>query len=189
MDRLARGRGRVQASLANGWVVVGKLTDLRRFAEEMADGDLVVLRLGTSSVLAVGEVVGDYEWRPEFGDIDGWEIQHARRVRWLWASREQPASFETYALKQGDTTQRLSSEVVEKWLAELEIPESAYQKDLPPLPSLDDSVEIELSDISEFLFDHGVASDSIATLVDDIGELGGLPSGINERACLQSMKR
>jgi len=159
-----------QALLADGWSS-RKLTDLRRFAEDMADGDLVVLRLGTSRVLAVGEVVGDYEWRPEFGDIDGWEIQHTRRVRWLWASREQPASFETYALKQGDTTQKLSSETVEKWLAQLVIPESAYQKDLPLLPSLDDSVEIGLSDISEFLFDHGVASDSIATLVDDIGEL------------------
>lgn len=137
----------------------------------MTNGDLVVLRLGTSKVLAVGEVVGDYEWRPEFGDIDGWEIQHTRRVRWLWASKEQPASFETYTLKQGDTTQRLDSELVKKWLAELEISEDSYEKDFPPLPSLDNSIEIELSDISEFLFDHGVASDSIATLVEDIGEL------------------
>ena len=49
-----------QALLADGWSS-RKLTDLRRFAEDMADGDLVVLRLGTSRVLAVGEVVGDYE--------------------------------------------------------------------------------------------------------------------------------
>lgn len=148
-----------------------KLNDLSRFAEEMADGDLVVLRLGTSLVLAVGEIVGDYEWRQDFGDIDGWDIQHTRRVRWLWASREQPASFEKFTLKQGDTTQRLNSKVVKKWLAELEIPESSYQQDLPILPPLNDSVKIELSDISEFLFNHGVASNSIAKLMDNIGEL------------------
>jgi len=159
-----------QTLLADGWSSK-KLTDLRRFAEEMADGDLVVLRLGTSSILAVGEIVGDYEWRPEFGDIDGWDLQHTRRVRWLWSSREQPAVFETYTLKQGDTTQKLSSAVVEKWLAELEIPRKMYQSKLPSLPSPDQSAEIELADISEFLFNHGVASDSIATLVDDIGEL------------------
>lgn len=155
---------------ADGWSE-RKLTDLRRFAEEMRDQDLVVLRLGTSTVLAVGEVVGDYDWRPEFGDIDGWDIQHARRVRWLWASREHPAIFETYSLKQGDTTQRLTSPAVESWLYDLQIPAECHQRDLPALPSVANSTEIELFDISEFLFDHGVASDSIAKLVADIGEL------------------
>lgn len=48
-----------------------KVTDLRRFAEEMKDGDLVVLRIGTATVLGVGQIVGSYEWRDEFGDIDG----------------------------------------------------------------------------------------------------------------------
>ncbi len=35
------------------------------------DGVLVVLRLGTSDVYGVGEVVGDYQWVDEFGDGDG----------------------------------------------------------------------------------------------------------------------
>jgi hypothetical protein len=35
-----------------------KITDLRRFCEEMADGDIVVLRIGTSAVAAVGQVSG-----------------------------------------------------------------------------------------------------------------------------------
>jgi hypothetical protein len=149
-----------------------KLTDLSRFAEEMADGDLVVLRIGTSTVLAVGEIVGDYEWHQGFGDIDGWDLEHSRRVRWLWTSKEEDhPPFKTYALKQGDTTQRLNSEVVEEWLAQLEIPEENYRKDLPTLSTIDDSSKIELSDISEFLFDNGVASDSIANLIANIGEL------------------
>lgn len=158
------------ALTADGWSS-RKLTDLRRFAEEISDGDLVILRLGTSSVLAVGQVVGEYEWRPEFGDIDGWEIQHVRRVRWLWESIKEPKTFETYALKQGDTTQRLNSTVVEEWLANLDIPTKKYERELPNLPNMGESKEIGISDVSEFLFDHGVASDSIATLVANIGEL------------------
>ena len=39
-----------------------KVTDLRRFAEDMTDGDVVVLRLGTKDVLAVGVIVGEYEY-------------------------------------------------------------------------------------------------------------------------------
>ncbi|MFP4173664.1 MAG: hypothetical protein ACLFV4_12205 [Candidatus Hydrogenedentota bacterium] len=155
---------------ADGWSS-RKLTDLRRFADEMSDGDLVALRLGTSTVVAVGQIVGGYEWRPEFGDIDGWEIQHTRRVRWLWASTETPKIFDKYALRLGDTTQRLNSGVVHEWLAQLEIPLERHKQALPPLPSLDESREIDVSNISEFLFDHGVASGSIATLVANIGEL------------------
>lgn len=52
-----------------------------RFAEEMNDGDLAVLRIGTSNVHAVGKIAGGYEWREEFGDVDGWELQHVRRAR------------------------------------------------------------------------------------------------------------
>ena len=36
-----------------------KVTNLRRFCEDISDGDLVVLRLGTSQIFGVGEVVGD----------------------------------------------------------------------------------------------------------------------------------
>jgi hypothetical protein len=148
-----------------------KLTDLRRFAEDMSDGDLVALRLGTTTVLAVGEIVGPYEWSAEFGDIDGWEIQHVRRVRWLWQSRESPAVFDTYTLKQGDTTQRLNSPDVIEWISKLKPTPGSYEKELPDLPDTESARNIELNDISSFLFDHGVASDSIGKLLEDIGEL------------------
>jgi hypothetical protein len=156
--------------LANG-CSPRKLTDLWRFAEQMADGDLVVLRLGTSSVFAVGKIVGDYEWCSEFGDIDGWDIQHVRRVRWLWESPKEPQVFKTYALRQGDTTQRLDSPIIEEWLSNLYIPAEMYERKLPELPDERSAQDIKFDDISGFLFDHGVASDSIAKLLADIGEL------------------
>ena len=86
-----------------------KITDLRRFCEQMQGGDLVVLRRGTRVVLAVGEIVGCYEHHEEFNDVDGWDIAHVRRLRWLWKDAKQSSKFDTYTLKLGDTTQHLNA--------------------------------------------------------------------------------
>ena len=62
---------------------------IRRFYRELKLGDLVLLRLGTREVLAVGEVAGDQAAHmEEFGDIDGWRLQHTRRVRWVRATKQ-----------------------------------------------------------------------------------------------------
>ena len=55
-----------KATLQAGKWSSRKITDLQRFAEEMKDGDLVVLRLGTSAIRGVGQIVGAYEWLDEF---------------------------------------------------------------------------------------------------------------------------
>jgi hypothetical protein len=99
-----------------------KLADLRRFAEEMQNGDLVVLRIGTSEVRGVGRVVGEYEWSDAFGDVAGWDLQHFRRVHWLWKFGDSEQAFQSYALKPGDTTQRLTSGPVYEWVQSLDVP-------------------------------------------------------------------
>jgi hypothetical protein len=152
---------------AEGWSG-RKLADLRRFAEEMKDGDLVVLRLGTSEVRGVGRIVGEYEWSDAFGDIDGWDLQHVRRVHWFWKFGDSAQSFQTYALKQGDTTQRLTSGPVYEWVKSLDVPaESAPLEELP----LVDGTPFNLEELSEFLFERGVASGSIENLLREIDEL------------------
>lgn len=55
---------------------------VRRFASEMSAGDVVLLRTGIAKVAAVGLVVGDYSYTNAFGDVNGWDLQHTRRVRW-----------------------------------------------------------------------------------------------------------
>ncbi len=148
-----------------------KVADVRCFAEEMEDGHFVVLRRGTSEVLGVGRVVGEYEWRDEFGDSDGWNIQHVRRVRWVWKSGDAPKRFDNYALKWGDTTQKLEPGSVTDWVSSLEVPAVAFDRPLAALPPPKQDNEASLDAISEHLFDHGVASSSISTLLDEIGEL------------------
>ena len=134
----------------------------------MNDGDLVVLRRGTHAVLGVGEIIGDYEWREAFNDVDGWAIAHVRRVNWLWKNDEEPKEFDKYTLKWGDTTQRLNAPDVESWLESLEISDAERERTPVALPNIDDDTNV--SDISEYLFDKGVASDSISSLLNEIDE-------------------
>ena len=145
-----------------------KITDLKRFCDEMEEGDLVILRQGTSTVFAVGEILGCYEHHEEFGDVDGWDVSHVRRVRWLWKDTNEPKKFDTYALKFGDTTQRLNSQHVNSWLYSLEISGNAH--DPVPLPRVDKSRNVSVQDISEYLFGKGVASSSISNLLREIDE-------------------
>lgn len=145
-----------------------KITDLRRFCQDMNDGDFVVLRLGTSSIYGVGQIVGDYEHCEEFNDVDGWAIGHARRVRWLWKYKERPKKFDTRALKSGDTTQRLKAPAVEAWLESLDISDAERAWTLVNLPKT--GVDINIGDISEYLFNKGVASNLISSLADQIDE-------------------
>ncbi|MEQ8524669.1 hypothetical protein [Gracilimonas sp.] len=147
-----------------------KVTDLNRFALEMKDGDLVVLRLGTGLIHGIGVIVGDYQWLDIFGDIDGWDLQHVRRVKWL-KKFYSPIEFDTYTLKQGDTTQILDSDTINDWIQSLDISEEEMNRELVQLPTDIDYSEVSHEDISEFLFAEGVASNSINRLTEEIDEL------------------
>ena len=140
----------------DGWAE-RKITDLRRFCEQMKDGDLVILRRGTSIVLAVGQIVGCYEHHEEFSDVDGWDIAHVRRVRWFWSNIENPKEFKTYTLKLGDTTQPLNNSDVKLWLKSLEIRDESYNHTPVVLPNPGDDAKVSVDDISEYLFGKGVA--------------------------------
>jgi hypothetical protein len=63
---------------------------VRRFASEPAERDVVLLRTGTSRIRAVGIVASAYQYLNQFDDVNGWDLQHARRVRW----KELPAEYD-----------------------------------------------------------------------------------------------
>lgn len=146
-----------------------KITDIQRFAEEIADGDLVVLRMGTTDVLGIGTVIGSYEWNEEFGDIDGWDLEHIRRVKWLWRYDGEPQRFDTYTLKLGDTVQIMNSQPVIDWISALSIDQKAVERPLVELST--PSKDSDWNEISEYLFDQGVASNAIENLTEEIDEL------------------
>jgi len=145
-----------------------RVIELRRFCEGMSDGDIVALRVGTSEVWGVGIVVGDFVWLPEFGDVDGWNLEHVRRVRWVWNAETEPRRFGA-TLKFGDTVQPLDAGAVWDWIAEMQANSDALARPLSEMPSASEDVDIDT--ISKCLFDQGMASTSIQTLLHEIGEL------------------
>lgn len=151
----------------DGWTNK-KITGLLRFSHDMKDGDFVALRLGTTDIVGVGVVIGDYQWLEAFSDVDGWGLHHVRRVKWFWKNLENPKKFKTYTLKFGDTTQKLDSPEVIKWIEDLS--KGGIDKDLVVLPKADYS-SVDFDEISEYLFDQGVSSNSIEMLIREIDEL------------------
>jgi hypothetical protein len=145
-----------------------KITVIRRFCEEIQDGDLVVLRIGTTSACGVGIVSGLTQWNDYFGDVDGWDLQHVRRVKWLWKKNK---DFSTYALKWGDTVQRLTSSPVLEWINTLEIPDNEMTRNVVELPQSNGVQHDTAETIAEYLFDQGIASHSIRELTNEISEL------------------
>jgi hypothetical protein len=151
----------------------------RRFCEQMKEGDIIILRVGTQQVYGVGEVVGKTLWLDDFGDIDGWDLQHVRRVRWLWRPDKEPKTFAVYSLKLGDTVQTLGQnekqEPILEWLKSLPIPAASYHRELRTLPSscqhgqwLDNT---DMASVGDYLFDQGMAAAYVDHLLDGMGEL------------------
>ena len=59
---------------------------VKAFAERAQDSDIVVLKRPSKKqwkVLAVGKIKGDYQCLPIFDDVEGWDLQHCRKVEWF----------------------------------------------------------------------------------------------------------
>jgi hypothetical protein len=53
---------------------------VRRFATLLHEGSIIVLRSGNATVCALGLVASDYDHLEQFDDVNGWDLQHTRRV-------------------------------------------------------------------------------------------------------------
>jgi hypothetical protein len=109
-----------QPMRADGWSAT-KAGMIRRFARVMAQGDMVVLRVGTQHVYGVGVVEGSYGWDARFADVHGQDLQHFRRVQWLWHKNGEPKTYAPHTLKFGSSVQYLISPQVRQWLQGLEL--------------------------------------------------------------------
>jgi hypothetical protein len=109
---------------------------VRHFASTIASGDVIVLRTGRSRILAVGTVSGPYLHVEAFDDVNGWDLQHTRRVRW----GRLPAGHDFGSPVFGANPPRCSrvgnSEVLDFARRFLESPPTRWQsEDLPELPT------------------------------------------------------
>lgn len=154
-----------------------KCTDLDRFYSGMKDGDIVVLRYGTSKAYGIGVIRGDYTFHKAFSDVDGWDNAHVRRVTWLWSDLNHPKTFATYALNQGDTTQLLpdtnKSKPIRDWVQDVLDARPDPLPDLPDLPS-SQIMPMELKEACKPLYDCGLSARSVSDVHDRMTDLAQL---------------
>lgn len=69
------------------------ITDVRTFAEDVQEDDVVVLRTASRArwrVEGIGYVRGEYIHLPVFDDVEGWQLQHGRFVDWFVPKHRNP---------------------------------------------------------------------------------------------------
>lgn len=146
---------------------------VRWIASEVETGDVFLLRTGASMIAAIGIVAGKYEYLKEFDDVNGWDLQHARRVRWCILPKEYNFGEYTFAAQPSRFSRCWNNEViqyVEKFLAS---PPTQWQT--APLPDLPKE-EPSLDDIPHFLQDFLATVRDVHPLFWDRQSFGDHPT-------------
>lgn len=145
-----------------------KTSSLQRFCERSNAGDLVLLRIGTGEVLALGEIVDDVAThQAAFADVDGWDLQHTRRVRWFPSTS---MSFPSKTLGgQVATFAAVNVESVREWVKTLVTEERELERELKPLPLRGKKVSDQR--LGYELFSHGLENNRITDLLETLSSI------------------
>ena len=109
---------------------------VRRFAAEMRIADIVLLRTGASSITAVGLIASEYQYFSAFDDVNGWDLQHGRRVRWCKLPREHVFDSAVFGGSPPRCSQVWSEEVCDYAMRFINSPPTLWQQAaLPGLPA------------------------------------------------------
>jgi hypothetical protein len=138
--------GRWQAGRADN--DYGGSSCVRRFASEAQPGDIVLLRSGNSVVKAVGLIAGGYDYLPQFDDVNGSDLQHARRIRWCPLPEDHDFGQPVFGTRQfGEVAKVEVVDYAQRFVRSA--PTDWQTAALPPLPP----EEAMLTDIPERLRD------------------------------------
>jgi hypothetical protein len=168
-DVMIAGPGKLGRYDENLYAHVGEIRhSLRRFCKEAHRGDVVLLRLGTGKVLAVGEIAdGGVDWLEAFADIDGWDLCHVRRVRWF------PNTSKTFRARTLGGQVRTFTEVgvdeVRDWVTSLAVPPAARERELPPIPPA--GSPLSSTELGRSLFVEGLPSEYVDKLMATLASL------------------
>jgi hypothetical protein len=146
---------------------------VRRFASEIADGDVVVLRAGIAAVAAVGLVAGEYQYLDAFDDVNGWDLQHARRVRWCRLPQEHVFASNVFGANPPRCSRVGTEEVLDFAERFLHSPPTHWQT--APLPGLP-AEESRLDEVPPSLAGLVAQAADLVPLFQDRDGFGELPS-------------
>lgn len=115
----------------------------------MKRGDLVIAKRGWSLALGLGLVRGEYDFRKEWAEVQGWDLYHQVRVEWLEVDELKPGHGKQFEDSEGRrltpfgspyVVHKVSDKTVRDWALEhgearaLEV--AASKEDLSDLPEL-----------------------------------------------------
>lgn len=146
---------------------------VRWLATEVQVGDVFLLRSGRSRVVAVGLVASEYLYLDEFDDVNGWDLQHARRVRWLRLPEEHEFGQPVFGANPRRLSRVNDSAVLAFAEGVLQSPPHAWQT--APLPSLPEA-EVSLESVPAELRDLVAQVRDLRGLYRDERSFGAQPS-------------
>jgi hypothetical protein len=115
---------------------------VQRFASEVQVGDVFLLRTGISRICAVGIVASEYLYLNQFDDVNGCDLQHARRVRWQPLPKPHDFDAPVFGANPSRLSRVQNPEVVDYAVRFLNSPPTHWQTAaLPELPSEEPSLE------------------------------------------------
>lgn len=146
---------------------------VRRFAHELQIGDVLLLRTGIAGISAVGIVASDYLYLNQFDDVNGWDLQHARRVRWSKLPKEYTIDSPVFGANPARCSRIWNEEVRDFAERFLNSPPINWQE--APLPELP-LEELDLEKLPIFLEDLVAKANDLVGLYCDRQSFGDLPT-------------
>lgn len=146
---------------------------VRRFASEVKVGDVFLLRTGLARITAMGLVAGDYIYVNAFDDVNGWDLQHARRVRWCRLTAEHAFGSAAFGANPPRCSRVWSKEVVD--FAQRFLKSSPTHWQTGPLPELP-AEEPPLDQVPDALQGIVAQAADLVPLLQDVQAFGEHPS-------------
>jgi len=146
---------------------------VRRFANEMKVGDIVLLRTGIATIAAVGIVASKYLYLNQFDEVNGWDLQHARRIRWCKLPQEYDFGSTVFGANPTRCSRALNADVKDYAKRFVNSPPTHWQDVL--LPALPEE-EPTLDEVPVYLEDIVAQARDLAKLFWDRKNFGDLPS-------------
>jgi hypothetical protein len=146
---------------------------VRRFATEVNIGDVFLLRTGISTIRAVGIVASEYLYLNQFDDVNGWDLQHARRVRWFELPEEHTFASQVFGANPPRFSRTENEDVLNYVDRFINSPPTYWQNaSLPQLPQ----EEPDLKEIPTALKELVACANDLVPLMWDRHVFGERPS-------------